>query len=814
MASYLHREPLGIRSVNTTAVKKWRLLGNLFWVVLVVSTCVSISGCNGCWRNESTADNEKGGGKEKPKEKRDFEFERPNIQPSDDTINLHFIKPGHWVSVTQTIKANNFDFTGEIYSASTDGRNNPIPINRTSFHMAVTRPVALPKGQSKNFETVYFVHDQVTTNPYLFTSLHMRQGGREIRSTSELSSLLKPFQFFFVVLARQPETYAHLKVMDSIRPSFDSLDEKERSRFYHVILPQTDRHVPLPSHTMAWSNIAHILWDDVDPMILAPDQQQSLVDWLHWGGQIIISGPRSLNGLKNSFLESYLPVTAANATTLDQDSLDPINNFWSLMDRNEQLKIDIISGKTIDGVKLDLTMGSSFIPHTGQLVAEKRVGRGRVVVTAFPLSHRSITNWRCYDSFLNGCLLRRPPRVYDIVPQTDEFVVRWTDRSLLREDPRLLSNLRYFSRDAAAIDSQLFRSNHLDPGYTPHAQSGVAGWNDFSAVSNAARQALKKAAGIHVPESIFVLVILGVYLVVLVPVNWGFFHAIGRVEWAWVAAPVIAICCAIVIVKLAQLDIGFARSRTEIGVMEVQGGYEHAHLTRYTALYSSLSTSYVLEFEDDSAIALPFPNNKDFQMFAGQTYQTVQLHQGRTTKLSGFSVDSNSTGTLHSEQIIDLNGTLFIKNQDVNRLTVSNSTELTFQDVGVILRTKKGDIQAGWLGNLQPQDAQRVYVKAVPKNGTILTDWEQSPMFAAGSTNTEVSLKQLFDIAQYREHLLPGDIRLIGWTDKDLPGLSIQPRASQSMVRTLVIAHLRYGDWADPRPDKNVHPQVKNRLNL
>ena len=87
-------------------------------------------------------------------------------------------------------------------------------------------------------------------------------------------------------------------------------------------------------------------------------------------------------------------------------------------------------------------------------------------------------------------------------------------------------------------------------------------------------------------------------------------------------------------------------------------------------------------------------------------------------------------------------------------------------------------------------------------------------MFAAGSTNTEVSLKQLFDIAQYREHLLPGDIRLIGWTDKDLPGLSIQPRASQSMVRTLVIAHLRYGDWADPRPDKNVHPQVKNRLNL
>ena len=59
-------------------------------------------------------------------------------------------------------------------------------------------------------------------------------------------------------------------------------------------------------------------------------------------------------------------------------------------------------------------------------------------------------------------------------------------------------------------------------------------------------------------------------------------------------------------IRLAQLDIGFARSRTEIALLEVQGGYDKAHLTRYTAVYTSLSSSYRLAFAHHSALALPF----------------------------------------------------------------------------------------------------------------------------------------------------------------------------------------------------------------
>jgi hypothetical protein len=52
--------------------------------------------------------------------------------------------------------------------------------------------------------------------------------------------------------------------------------------------------------------------------------------------------------------------------------------------------------------------------------------------------------------------------------------------------------------------------------------------------------------------------------------------------------------------------------------------------------------------------------------------------------------------------------------------------------------------------------------------------------------------------------LAPGGFRLVGWTDQDFEGLTIYPRASQSVMRTLVLAELRRGSWPAARPDMNL----------
>ncbi len=87
----------------------------------------------------------------------------------------------------------------------------------------------------------------------------------------------------------------------------------------------------------------------------------------------------------------------------------------------------------------------------------------------------------------------------------------------------------------------------------------------------------------------------------------GLFRALGRVEWAWVAAPLIAVVCTVTVIRLAQLDIGFVRLQTEVAVAEIQGDYPRADVTRYDALYTSLTTYLRPAMRRSRRGVLPFP---------------------------------------------------------------------------------------------------------------------------------------------------------------------------------------------------------------
>ena len=194
----------------------------------------------------------------------------------------------------------------------------------------------------------------------------------------------------------------------------------------------------------------------------------------------------------------------------------------------------------------------------------------------------------------------------------------------------------------------------MPPGWAP--------WNDFSPVAQAARTALDDAAGITVPQRSFIVWVVVGYLCVLVPANWLVFRLLGRVEWAWIAAPLIAIACTVVVIQQAQLNIGFARSRNEIAVIEMQPGYSRVHVARYTALYTSLATRYEFRLDDPGGQILPFPRvarrravrNADLWQTRGE----LVCRRGDDTQLTGFNVGSNVTDFMHSEEMADFGGTV------------------------------------------------------------------------------------------------------------------------------------------------------------
>lgn len=789
-------------------------------LVLVLGACCILPGCSGCLKKDASA--KKDGDKEKEKQEKerntpkpDFELEKPRIEPSDGQVGGgHFVKPGHWISVTQKMKANNFNFNGELYSASTDGLFTPVSLERLPFAMTSVRPVAMPKGQAKHFDLLYFVprrSEGWEKRPWLMSSLRAKRGGREHRRAQEPVSMMQPFHFFFVVLASSPDAYAKLDTLDSIRPPpQDSLDYEGRDLYYRVKRPRIDeKRVPLPAHPLTWTTIAYVLWDDIDPDVFSLDQRKAMLDWLHWGGRLIVSGPRSLEKLRGSFLEPYLPVQGASNNKLDQASFQEINEFWSIGPVRPGTQLKIVEGQPLEGLRFELAEEANFVLHTGELLAERHVGRGRIVVTGFALTERTIVNWKHFDGFFNACILRRPARRYEEDHQGGK-ILHWAEFRKHRQDPRLVSNLRYFSRDARFLPPDKRKkgnSSDLDPGFHPTPQSGVAGWTDFSAVANAARSSLRNAAGIAVPKADFVLKVLGVYLLVLVPINWTVFRLMGRVEWAWGVVPVASVVCAAVVVHLAELNIGFARSRSEVGVLEIQADYPRAHLTRFTALYSSLSSRYELTFDDKSALAQPFALSENFRMLTGQVRDTVQMYRGKQVHLTGFRVKSNSTGMLHSEQMLALGGSLRLNREDLKRWVVSNDTHVALRDAGVVRMTQEGLVQWAWIGELKPNTSETVKFE-VSDEDKWPTEWDRSPVTRAQALPGEISLHSLFRIASQPLCLQPGDVKLIAWTNKKFAGFTLRPRVSQATLRTLVLAHLCYGPDAEPRPDLNTKDDV------
>ena len=500
-------------------------------------------------------------------------------------------------------------------------------------------------------------------------------GGAVALQESLMLTVLPSYQYFFVVLAPSGRYEYIDKRLDCIKLRRLKGDSgPEPPQFYSVVTMLPTRRPALPTAALCWTSIAYLLWDDSDPALWDLEQQQALIDWLHWGGQIIVSGPDALVQLQSSFLRPYLPATVEKSRKFSQTDLDELNTWAGSHGQGPEAR------KKWEGAVLKKEPGADDVPYTGEnLVVERRVGRGRIVVTAFRIAGDEFLKWPGCDCFFNACLMRRGPREFSISSMTSERTVRWFDPSGAKKSNATTpartfdshtgsplpavdtpneqtlanaeknTNLRYFSRDAGltfhdfAQDVEAARSGATpyesdDPNAAmPDVEMGVnsfpsvgsslcspglGAWNDYSPVADVARSALHDASGIIVPERSFIVWVIVGYLCVLVPANWLVFRLMGRVEWAWIAAPLIAVGCTAVVIHQAQLNIGFIRSRNAIAVVEMQPGYSRAHMTRYTSLYTSLSTNFEYRIDDPGAQILPFPGSpksSKFQMAFGES---------------------------------------------------------------------------------------------------------------------------------------------------------------------------------------------------
>jgi hypothetical protein len=783
--------------------------------------------------------------------------------PADSQAKVATVKPGHWYESQQQFKSNREDL--QVVAVGDLARGlEPLVLPGTNVMNEYSRRTSLPKGQQKTVELELFIPDIGERNPDPFATPQRLMLRTQLRSWPLMTPILqtpqvqpanelKQSEFQLVVMSPQALSYEYLSVLDAVYwRGEDDIDEpRTRSYFVSLVKPDDGKYA-VPHSMLTMTATAVILWDDVSMDELTADQQIAIVDWLHWGGQLIINGPSSWSRLQNSFISPYLPAVSADAAEFTTADFRNISSTWAVPDVSvsERTPLEIL-GPPVGGLRFKLNKFGKWLPGTGELVAERQVGRGRVVVTGFSLREPRINRWKYFSSFVSTGLLRRPPRE---IRKNDSGLRGQYWAGGLKEsskDARLHSNLRILSRDLPLSVSSVAASNEAhaellkqQAGGVPIGQNemnasevslasagknttelealrwggGGAAWNDYSGLSVQSLAALRKAAGIELPDRWTIIYLIAGYLVFLVPLNWLFFRIIGRLEFAWIAAPIMALIGVVVVTRVAQLDIGFARRTTEISVLELHGDHSRGHLTRYVALYTSLSTNYSVEFPESSSVVLPLGDITRTARRVKQDVRSLRTNFGTSSGivLEPLTVYSNSTEMLHAEQMVSLGGGMSLEATDDGAgYKLLNGTNLPIRGA-IVIRNVDGKLSHGWVGEVGERTAKAVHFE----DGVTAEMWrhwngdpvtlipDKSGDVAAAASDTLWVGGILAELVR-KTPLVPGQARLFAYTDVRPGELKISPTEDQFDGRCVVVAHLTPAELGGVHPDLSIWSRLR-----
>lgn len=754
-----------------------------------------------------------------PEVSSEFNFGGTQAFPLGSSAGQMGVKPGHWFTASETIRANRADHRGVLrqsidlqpQSTEVDGFDLGAPSAAAGEKIRVPllseRPAVLPQMRTKRFDSRLLAGLPRSVNRNTQALL----GGQFVSGTQATSldtgqrpaSMLQPQEYFLIVLTKRPERFSLLQTADWIRPPVDESEfSVDRPSNYRLVFPRTDGLLTLPETMLDWTSTAVLLWDDLDPSALTVEQTRAVIDWVHFGGRLIINGTGAGIELTRSKLGPLMPMEIQGNGELEAASVAQLLESWSVLgDTTTQQQAVIARERSARLVVAGQVHPAAVsVRDTSDLLLKRQVGSGQVILSRFDLTSDWMLGWRSRDSFFNAAMLGRPPRRY--VTIDDVAQQRFADDKQSRiADASTNTGLRLIARDGRLVQASAAQPGELQAAeFVSHPIAGMGSWRDDSDAATVTLATLRSQSGIAIPPRQFVITALAIYLAVLVPLNYLFFRVLGRLEWAWLAVPVIGLGGAAWIARGASLDVGLARSRTEIAIVEMQPEYSRGHATRFISLYNSLSRKYDFAFDSPDAAAAPVGILGQVKVGEDER-QPVTLRYGYAAGpiLSGVSVASNRTRIFHAEQIIDMGGSVQLRDDSLR-----NNTRFELLDGWVIRRDDAGRFEVADAGTCGA--GGRVRVRWIPSGSIGLPN------------DLPLDLHRLM-LPMLRGETLPrGATRLVARCEMPLPGLTLSPDAAQQSFGTVVIVHLARPAVAVPSGDVNLMPdrleqQRQNRLN-
>ncbi|MDR3618036.1 MAG: hypothetical protein P4L85_01710 [Paludisphaera borealis] len=766
-----------------------------------------------------------------------FEIYRSQIAPNDV---IPWLKPNQWCSLSLDLQANDDDYEGSLQSL-------PVPLVGMPHEMIYAREARLVKAQRSRLGMPILL-PRIPKEKELLVELVRPNAIRADQLYSVPLYPLPAHQMLVMVLTKESNAaYAAWSKYSAMIPAtFDRGDGRilDQMRYYRLLLPLEPDKPLLPSHPLTWTAISHIFWEGMEPDVLSASQQTALLDWLHWGGQLIViggAGP-TYSIFRESFLEPYLPADpTGESRLLVEADLKPLSDSYPppfrLPTGEEPTRpARSITPEIYERFGLGYTAPEPIKPAAGRplyvaglrpregavtiplgegspdlLAVESRVGRGRITMLTVNPTDPALVAWGGMDTLVRRVVFRRPEEMMvpmaksgeSFDPQYQDLAMGGPDLSWYRIAARDVGPRVYRApsenrglprRGSPPVGAALARpsaSMSVDFATTDGNEGpnlpGVAEWVDSTHVPLICRTLLERASGITVPSSQFVLKVLLAYVLAVAPLNWLLCrYVLRRREVAWIIVPLLAFGFAVGVERIAAYDMGYDSACDELDLLEIQGTFPRGHLSRFASIYTTGRGQYTIKFPNNpTALALPLDIGRSI---AGEDLTTSVWRSYPVPALEEFTVQPRSLSMFRSEEMVSLPGSITVEADGPRRvlrndggLELRDAKLVDFSDPAEPLETYLGTIAAGATVDLDPA--------AAPPAPDHIAGFD-------GPDPTELLAKFLEYVEKRPEAV--GELRLVAWSPGPAPGPSFEPVLDRHRGATVVVVHLRYSPPPSP----------------
>ena len=322
------------------------------------------------------------------------------------------------------------------------------------------------------------------------------------------------------------------------------------------------------------------------------------------------------------------------------------------------------------------------------------------------------------------------------------------------------------------------------------SSSSAPRWLHSAWDSNTANQALAAIEALGLLPTFYIFCLLGVYILVIGPVNYFLLSRLKRQEWAWVTIPVFVIVFTLFAYFSGYLVRGTRPVLNRLAVVQAWDGVEQARVRALVGVYSPARSSYTMQ-SGGSLLLHPFGGGQGLQ----SNRAWLSLQQGADISrpdalveaggMEATFLDGNLPALSFTHHlVINLNEQAPLLSGDI-----TNTSQYALHDA--ILVTPD---QSRNLGEIGPGDTRQVQMtlSANPDGADFYKFMSQYYYGSSRSDDKTVRRDALMNAilpSQSESKVAPG-IYLVGWVDDAVLSTGLQGVASDNVDTSLYILML------------------------